>query len=82
MTTEYDGAPYDYNIYGTGTWNRMMKPASLEIHYQLDQDGFLPAIYYGGSAYNDNDYFLADIVAASAKGRTNPVSPISNKKFK
>lgn len=82
MTTDYEGDPYDYNIYGTGTWNRKMLPVALNIQYQLDQDGFLPAQYYGGSQYNENDYFLADIIAAGAKGKTRTVSPKSNKKIK
>lgn len=78
-TTIYNDAPYDYNIYtdadATSTWNRFMTPVALTINYQMDQDGFLPAVYFGGSQYNDNTYFICDIVQTSVKGPRNISKP-------
>ena len=71
MTTDYGGNPYDYDIYSeSGSWNRYMTPIALTIIYQLDQDGFIPAEYYGGTAYNENDYFIADIIQTGVKKRS------------
>jgi len=67
MTTDYAGDPYDYNISGTGTWNIKMTPIALEIHYEMDQDGFLLSEWGVANEYSDYPYFIADIIQSSSK---------------
>jgi hypothetical protein len=59
FTTDYLGNPYDYNIYGSGTWNNCT--GELHIEYEMDQDGFLCAAWCNANGYSDYPYFVADI---------------------
>ncbi|NPA68216.1 MAG: hypothetical protein GXO50_06365, partial [Chlorobi bacterium] len=81
MTTDYAGDPYDYNISGTGTWNRYMTPVSMEIHYEMDQDGFLVANWLLNNGYSDYPYFIAEIVVSAKSSDYYPVGHIDGKPY-
>jgi hypothetical protein len=43
FTTLYDGAEYEYHIYGTGVLNTC--DGNITLNYEMDQDGFKVATY-------------------------------------
>lgn len=66
MTTDYDGAAYDYNIVGTGTWNSC-SPSSMTIYYDMVQDGFSIGQWLQDNGYSSTNYFMAIIELGSKK---------------
>ncbi len=74
MTTDYSGAPYDYNAYGYGTWTPAPSP-TLVFRYELDQEGFLVADWLYNNGYSDQPWFVADVGLAKKTSYANP-SPL------
>lgn len=58
-TTIYDGAPYDYTVSGSGTYD--LDAGTLHIEYNLDQDGFSPNDYWFGEGEMTTKNFIADV---------------------
>lgn len=63
-TTDYAGDPYDYKIYGAGTYDA---GTGLHLEYEMDQDGFLCADWCYANGYSDYTFFHADLT----KGKQN-----------
>ena len=67
-TTEYDGAPYDYEIEGEGRWNNCGENPTLLITYDIyyaGEDVGLAATY--SPAYLPTPYLTADVVLDNNK---------------
>lgn len=60
-TTLYDGSEYDYEIFGSGTYNA---GTGLHIEYEMDQDGFYCAGWTYDNGYNAYEYFHADLTTS------------------
>jgi len=65
ITTDYEGAPYDYTIVGEGYFT-LSDPIKLHIEYKMLQDGFDVAGWLLSKGYSDTDYFIADLEWQSA----------------
>ncbi|MCK5169316.1 MAG: hypothetical protein KAQ75_05510 [Bacteroidales bacterium] len=57
-TTDYAGDPYDYYIYGAGTYDA---GTGLHLEYEMDQEGFLCGGWCYDNGYSDYQYFHADL---------------------
>ncbi|MCB2195161.1 MAG: hypothetical protein KQH79_04840 [Bacteroidetes bacterium] len=73
--TLYDGDPYDYWIYGSGTYDA---GTGLHLEYEMDQDGFLCAAWTYENDYNDYEYFQADLTMSKGQIQNNYVEVPEN----
>jgi hypothetical protein len=63
FTTSWNGAPYDYQVSGTGTYDDSGDVPVIHLEYVLQQDGFDVGDYWLGAGGMDTAYFVADLVA-------------------
>lgn len=59
FTTMYDGSLYDYHISGTGTLNPC--DGSIELNYEMSQDGFLVGDWLNTNGYMSDEVFKATL---------------------
>jgi hypothetical protein len=63
FTTSWNGAPYDYQVSGTGTYDDSGDVPVIHLEYILQQDGWDVGDYWAGAGGMDTPYFVADLVA-------------------
>ena len=63
FTTSWNGAPYDYQVSGTGTYDDSGDVPVIHLEYILQQDGWDVGDYWLGAGGMDTAYFVADLVA-------------------
>ncbi len=69
-TTIYDGDPYDYKIYGIGSYS---DTDGLHLEYEMDQDGFLVAEFLYSLGYSDVEFFTANLTKNAKKASVSKV---------
>ncbi len=65
FTTDYNGASYVYNVYGSGTWDNCGDNLSIYIEYDLynETSGYeLPSYYYS----DNTDHFILEVVVSAS----------------
>jgi hypothetical protein len=58
FTTDFEGNPYDYHVYGTGKINVC---GTIIIDYEMDQDGFLVGDWLNTNGYMTDELFKATL---------------------
>jgi len=77
ITTLYDGDPYPYTIFGTGTFvDDTLGYRHISLNYELDQEGFECADWCATNGYLTTDLFVANITLdPNGKMVTKPRKP-------